>query len=109
MIGPAQKIIGSWGFREFASIVIFGLFVWAFWMDPKNGQLQGAVLTAFAAAYGYYIGGSKTGSDSATMNAATVSNSAASALTTPEPDPTSPKPVIVTNTIANPVPVEGKS
>lgn len=66
----------EWTFREIVALCLLALFAWAFYMNPTNGSMQGAVLTAFATAYGFYLGGSKVGSDTATKNADTVADQA---------------------------------
>lgn len=60
------------GFREFVAIVLLGYFGWAFYQNPTNETIIGALLMAFAGAWGFYLGGSKVGSDTATKNADTV-------------------------------------
>lgn len=87
------------GFREIVAGALLLLFAWAFYMDPSNGSMQGAVLTAFATAYGFYLGGSKVGSDTATKNADTLSSQAAANTQTTEPQQ-----VEVVNEADQPVP-----
>jgi hypothetical protein len=63
-------------FREFVAGILILLFAYALWMNPTSETIIGALLTAFATAYGYYLGGSKVGADTATKNADTVSQQA---------------------------------
>lgn len=88
----------AFNFREVVALILLGLFTAAFVLNPHDQAIVGALLTSFAAAWGFYLGGSKTGSDTAAMNAVTVSDSAKSALavsddasTTSAPAP-APKP-----------------
>jgi ABC-type uncharacterized transport system permease subunit len=70
-------------FREAVAGALILFFAWAFYMNPHDQAIIGALLTSFATAYGFYLGGSKVGSDTATKNAETVAASAASSLAGP--------------------------
>lgn len=60
------------GFREFVAGGLLLLFAWAFYLNSHDETIIGALLTGFAAAWGFYLGGSKVGSDTAAKNADTV-------------------------------------
>lgn len=60
------------GFREVVALFLLGLFGYAYFMNPHNEAIIGALLTSFATAVGFYLGGSKVGSDTAEKNAASV-------------------------------------
>jgi ABC-type uncharacterized transport system permease subunit len=76
----------------FAVVALFGF---AFIKNPNDQTIVGALIAAFAGAWGFYLGGSKVGSDTATKNADTL------ALRASEPQP-----VIVTNPPEAPVQTE---
>lgn len=69
-------------FREAVALILLGLFGWAFFRNPHDQAIIGALLTGFATAYGFYLGGSKVGSDTATKNADTVAAQAQAATDT---------------------------
>lgn len=75
------------GFREVVASALLIMFAWAFYLNPTSGTLQGAIMAAFAVAYGFYLGGSKVGSDTATQNANTVTTQAASNLPSSDVSP----------------------
>ncbi len=58
--------------REIMAFAVVGLFAYAFFRNPTEDLMVGAIIAAFSTAYGYYLGGSKVGSDTATKNADTV-------------------------------------
>lgn len=94
----------EWSFREFVAFVLMAMFGWMLFKNPSDPIIIGALLTAFAAAWGFYLGGSKVGADTATKNADTLSNQAAANVPTAEPQQ-----VEVVNEPSNPVPTaEGK-
>jgi hypothetical protein len=70
------------GFREFVAGGLLILFAWAFYLNPHDEIIIGALLTGFAAAWGFYLGGSKVGSDTAAKNADTVAAQAQAATDT---------------------------
>jgi hypothetical protein len=74
--------VTEFGFREFVAMVLLGYFGWAFYQNPTNETIIGALLMAFAGAWGFYLGGSKVGSDTATKNADTVAAQAQGATDT---------------------------
>lgn len=74
-------------FREMVAFALLALFAWAFWMNPHDQAIIGALLTGFATAYGFYLGGSKVGSDTAAKNADTVAEQAKAATSSPDPAP----------------------
>jgi hypothetical protein len=75
------------------SFMLVSLFTGAYVMHPNDGTLNGAIIAAFSAAWGYYIGSSK-GTNTQADNLGKVLDLA-----------NSPKKVEVTNTEQNPVPV----
>lgn len=78
------------GFREFVALVLLGMFAWAFFQNPTDEIIIGALLSAFAAAWGFYLGGSKVGADTAKTNAETVAAQAQGATinaAAPHPPP----------------------
>ena len=85
--------------REVMAFAVVGLFGWAFFKNPTDTLMVGALIAAFSTAYGFYLGGSKVGSDTATRNADTVAKAAETNA--------DPQPVKVVNEPTEPVPVEG--
>jgi hypothetical protein len=83
--------------REMMAFGIVALFTFAFVQNPKEQLMVGAIIAAFSTAYGFYLGGSKVGSDTATKNADTVAANASAALA-------GPTDVNVVNTPSEPVP-----
>lgn len=52
-------MIDRWNDPKLAlSAVLIALFAVAYAFDPKDEAMKGAVITAFAAAYGYWLGSS---------------------------------------------------
>lgn len=45
------------------AFVVIGLFAFAYWNDPRDDTLKGALIGAFAGAWGYYLGSSKGAAD----------------------------------------------
>jgi hypothetical protein len=88
---------GGMTFREFVALILFSMFGWLLYWNPTDQTIVGALLTGFAAAWGFYLGGSKVGSDTAQKNADTVAASAAATLT-------GPTDVTVVNPPSEPVP-----
>ena len=82
--------------REAIAFLIVALFAWGFIKNPHEPLIVGALIAAFSTAYGFYLGGSKVGADTATKNADALASQAAS----------EPQAVTVTNDPSNPVPVE---
>lgn len=58
--------------REFMAFAVVALFAYAFWRNPSEQLMLGAIIAAFTTAIGFYLGGSKVGSDTATKNADTL-------------------------------------
>jgi len=58
--------------RVAITLLLIGLFAFAYIKNPDNGQMNGALIAAFAAAYGFWIGASKTGGEIALKNADAV-------------------------------------
>ena len=87
--------------RDFVAFAVIALFAFLLVRDPTDKLIQGAMIAAFSTAYGFYLGGSKIGSDTAARNAEIVGAAATST-------PTEPQPVTVVNDEAQPVPVEAK-
>lgn len=74
------------------SFMLVGLFTAAYLMHPNDGTLNGAIIAAFSAAWGYFIGSSKS-SNTQSDNMGKVLDLA-----------NTPRKVEVTNTEDNPVP-----
>lgn len=85
--------------REIMAFAVVALFGWAFVKNPTNETIIGALIAAFAGAWGFYLGGSKVGSDTATKNADTLRETALTAAIGPQA-------VEVVNAPANPVPTQ---
>jgi len=81
--------------REVMAFCIHALFAYGFMKNPHEPLIVGAMIAAFSTAYGYYLGGSKVGADTATKNADTLAARAADA-----PSGTPADPVSVTETKA---------
>lgn len=92
-------MIREWTFRELVACALILLFAYVLARNPHDQTVIGALLTAFATAYGFYLGGSKTGTDTAAKNADTVSNQATANSSSP-----TPQPVTVVNEPDQPVP-----
>lgn len=58
--------------REGMAFAVVALFAYAFWRNPSEQLMLGAIIAAFTTAIGFYLGGSKVGSDTATKNADTL-------------------------------------
>lgn len=71
------------GAREGMAFAVVALFAYAFWRNPSEQLMLGAVIAAFTTAIGFYLGGSKVGSDTATKNADTLTAIGAATATTP--------------------------
>jgi hypothetical protein len=97
-MNPARE----WTFREIVACALILMFGYVLARNPHDGTVIGAALTAFATAYGFYLGGSKTGTDTATKNADTVSDQAKAN----NPLSTEPQPVTVVNPSSDPVQTE---
>ncbi|MFS0771024.1 hypothetical protein [Sphingomonas sp. 1P08PE] len=76
--------------REVMAFCIMGMFAYGFAKNPHEPLIVGAMIAAFSTAYGFYLGGSKVGSDTATKNADTLAARAAEPAGTPD-DPVSVK------------------
>ncbi len=64
--------------REAIAFLVIALFAYAFIVNPKEQLMIGALIGSFTTAVGFYLGGSKVGSDTALSNAATVAAAATS-------------------------------
>lgn len=64
--------------RVWITLILIGLFGYAYAMDPSDQAMKGALIAAFAAAYGFWIGASKTGGEIALKNADTIAKKDAS-------------------------------
>lgn len=71
------------GAREAMAFAVVALFAYAFWRNPSEQLMLGAIIAAFTTAIGFYLGGSKVGSDTATKNADTLADAASKAATAP--------------------------
>lgn len=47
------------GFRQVVTVLIIGGFFWAYFLDPSNETMRGAIIAAFAGAWGYWLGSSQ--------------------------------------------------
>ncbi|MGJ3630202.1 hypothetical protein AB5I41_31400 [Sphingomonas sp. MMS24-JH45] len=83
--------------REIMAFAVVALFGFAFVKNPNDQTIVGALIAAFAGAWGFYLGGLKVGSDTAVANAQTVTDTARTASSGPQP-------VEVINTPDRPVP-----
>ena len=84
--------------REGMAFAVVALFAYAFWRNPSEQLMLGAIIAAFTTAIGFYLGGSKVGSDTATKNADTLADAASKSTLVQD--------VNVVNTPTQPVPVE---
>jgi len=73
--------------REVMAFCIVAMFAWGFAKNPHEPLIVGAMIAAFSTAYGFYLGGSKVGSDTATKNADTLAARAADAPAGTPSDP----------------------
>jgi hypothetical protein len=87
------------GFREFVASVLLGYFGWLLYHNPADETIKGALLMAFAGAWGFYLGGSKVGSDTATKNADTVAAQAQGATDSAASSSTAEKVDITADTV----------
>lgn len=71
-------------FREFVAVALLTYFGILLLCNVNDAEMKGATITAFAAAWGYYLGGSKIGSDTAARNAEAVAKQAETPATTKE-------------------------
>lgn len=46
--------------RAIVVLIVFALFAWAFGNAPNDETMKGALIAAFAAAWGYYLGSSRS-------------------------------------------------
>lgn len=53
--------------RLLVTLLLIGLFTFAYINNPSDDMMTGAIITAFAAAYGFWLGANK-GNDKATEN-----------------------------------------
>jgi hypothetical protein len=72
----------GFAFREIVAASLMILFAYTLVRNPHDQTIIGALLTGFAGAWGFYLGGSKVGSDTAAKNADTVAAQAAQATDT---------------------------
>ncbi len=66
------------------AFAVVGLFAYAFWRNPSEQLMLGAIIAAFTTAIGFYLGGSKVGSDTATKNADTLTAIGTATATAPQ-------------------------
>jgi len=76
--------------REIMAFCIMAMFAYGFIMNPHEPLIVGAMIAAFSTAYGFYLGGSKVGSDTATKNADTLAASARTGSDAPTGTPADP-------------------
>ena len=89
----------SFHFREILALIVVFYFGYAFYHNPADPLIVGALIANFSNATGFYLGGSKVGSDTASQNATTLAMAARS---------TEPQQVQVMNNANEPIPVEPK-
>jgi hypothetical protein len=75
-------------------LALVAIFTGAYFNDPSDKTMGGAIIAAFSASWGYYLGSSR-GSTAQSENMGKVLDLA-----------TGPKEVIVSNSEDNPIPVE---
>lgn len=85
--------------RTLMAFAIVAMFAFMLIRNPTDTLIQGALIAQFAGAVGYYLGGSKVGSDTATQNAATLTEAARKPSGETQP-------VEVVNDADKPIPVE---
>lgn len=58
---------GGWNDPRFViTLMMIMLFGWAYYQDPSDQAMKGAIIAAFSAAYGFWLG--SKGNDKATEN-----------------------------------------
>ncbi|MBO9624181.1 MAG: hypothetical protein J7500_15845 [Sphingomonas sp.] len=79
--------------RLLVTLLLISLFAFAYLRNPSDDMMTGAIITAFAAAYGYWLGANK-GNDKASDNtgAAFRAIEAAAKAQPPTDEPTEPLP-----------------
>jgi len=85
------------GAREGMAFAVVALFAYAFWRNPSEQLMLGAIIAAFTTAIGFYLGGSKVGSDTATKNADTLTAIGTATATAPVASGFAGDPVHVTD------------
>jgi hypothetical protein len=85
------------GAREGMAFAVVALFAYAFWRNPSEQLMLGAIIAAFTTAIGFYLGGSKVGSDTATKNADTLTAIGTATATAPVASGLAGDPVHVTD------------
>ncbi|WP_324807244.1 hypothetical protein SH584_11555 [Sphingomonas sp. LY29] len=86
--------------RFLITVLLIGLFGYAYIIDPSDEAMKGALIGAFSAAYGFWIGSKQN--DKATENTGKAFDAiqAAAAM----PSTTEPQQVEVVNSPSHPVP-----
>ena len=51
--------------RLLITLLLIGLFAWAYSEDPDDDTMKGALIAAFAGAWGYWLGSSRGSADNA--------------------------------------------
>ena len=46
--------------RAIVVLLVFGMFAWSYGESPDDETMRGALIAAFAAAWGYYLGSSRS-------------------------------------------------
>lgn len=69
------------------SAALIGLFAWAFGENPDDETMRGALILAFATAYGYWLGSNK-GDSQRTDNTTKALEAIKAAQEAPPPPPT---------------------
>ena len=90
------------GVRDVIALIIMALFSWVFIHSTATPGYEETLKNIVLIVAGFYLGGSKVGSDTATENAKTVSRAAK----TPAPTMENPQEVTVVNPPEDPVQVE---
>ena len=84
-----NSMFQSFHFREILALTVVLYFGYAFYHSPSDPLIVGALIANFSNATGFYLGGSKTGADTASQNATTLAMAARS--TEPQPVQVDPK------------------
>lgn len=85
----ARRMIESADPKLFVAFAIIGLFAWAFAENPTDETFVGALIAAFAGAWGYYLGSSNTASraNDRADRSVEIAHEAMKALPKPDPKP----------------------
>lgn len=87
--------------RFIITLLLIGLFGFAYWHDPADQAMKGAIIAAFSAAYGFWIGSKQN--EKSTENVGKAFDAIAAAANS---QPAGPIDATIVNPPDNPVPVE---